>query len=116
MKTQSEAEKAKAEDQALAMIEFERLISRPVPHVRWYDGGMPEPAEYRRWRLYSSLLYRVELWLDSGLPRWDGMLAMVEDARACAKEARREWLKIKHRLSARYAAGKGPRPPWGMTK
>ncbi len=110
-------EQAKAERQLLAMIEFERLLSRRVPYYKWYDCAGPEPDEFRRWRMYRSLLYRLELWLDAGLPTWPEMKNLVAETRSLEREAHKSWIKLKRKITAAYVEGRlKTKPPWRVVR
>ncbi len=110
-------EQAKAERQALAMIEFDRLLSRRVPYFKWYDGAGPEPDEFRRWRMYRSLLYRLELWLDAGLPTWPEMKSLIAETRSLEREAHKSWIKLKRKITAAYVEGRlKTKPPWRVAQ
>ena len=111
MTTKSERQ----EQQARALIEFEGLISRPVPCFKWYTTKIKEPAEFRLWRMYASLSYRIDLWLEAGLPAWPELAKMISDAHANEREAYNDWIKLKKRISAEYVDGRRKtRPPWGI--
>ena len=108
----------KSERQAAAVIEIVKLTGRSkVSCFVWYNCAMKEPAAFRCWRMYASLIYRIDLWLDAGLPEWPGMAKLVSEARASERAAYSDWLKLKKRISAEYVAGKRKtRPPWGVAR
>jgi hypothetical protein len=110
-------QQAKAEQQANAMIEFTRLLSRRVPYYKWYDGAGPEPPEHKMWRMYASLRYRLELYLDAGMPTWPEMMNLISETRALEREAHKAWIKLKRKISAEYVAGRSTiKPPWGVVR
>jgi hypothetical protein len=110
-------QQAKAEQQAINLIEFERLLNRRVPYYKWYDGAGPEPPVHKMWRMYASLLYRLELWLDAGLPTWPEMKNLISETRSLEREAYKTWLKLKRKISGEYISGKRKiRPPWGVAR
>ena len=46
-----------------------------------------------------------------------GMAKMISDTHALEREAYRDWIKLKHKISAEYVAGKRKtRPPWGVVR
>ena len=104
--------------QAAALIEIVKLTDRSkVPCIIWYNCAMKEPESFRRWRLYASLCYRVDLWREAGLPEWQGMAKMVSETRSLEREAYRDWLKLKRKISAEYVDGRRKtRPPWGIVR
>lgn len=105
----------KADEEVRALIEFEQLINKPVPYFRWYDKAGPEPDEFRAWRLEASLLYRIKLWFQAGLPDDDNLRTLMKVTRLRERRAYARWLKVKKQISADVRAGlRKTKPPWGL--
>jgi hypothetical protein len=107
--------RTKDDRQVAALMEFARLMRRPVPCVKWYEGSMREPAQYRQWRFARSAVYRLELYVKCGLPKLPRMNSILLQCKKREREAYSDWLKLKRKITADYLAGRRKRrPPWNF--
>jgi hypothetical protein len=106
--------KRKQEWESNALIELSGLIGKPVPCIKWFDGTrIPQPAVFTTWALYASLLYRIELWQQAGLPASPEITKLLSDTRAHERRAYADWIVFKKKINAQYLSGvRKVRPPW----
>jgi hypothetical protein len=107
-------EPSELEKQSQALIAFDKSLGHCVSMLRWpYSKTMPEPVEHRTWRRYAGVVFRLDLFHDTGLA--DGLgnfAALAYEAQTRERSAWGAWCKRKAKLEMDLFTGKRKSLPW----